>query len=120
MSQHHPEDDIAYFARDLGRTIALDLTTVAAQVPSAEGALKPGRYLFQIGKRSASTVVAWIVQGKFGTTLAPAAAAPAFPMSADGVRGFELNVIAGYNDAIAAIMDTGSATLFITLVSRDF
>lgn len=117
MNSHRGDDDIAFFAANLGLTHALMFDTNGANLADAQGPLKPGRYLVQLRKEDNG--YAWVSVGKWerGNPIAAPAAVPAFPMSNVGLVAVEFHVREGVNDRIAARTESGSAVLYITLVS---
>jgi hypothetical protein len=122
VDSHTAEDDNAFFAASLGATRKLSVSTTPSQLPDADGPLPPGRYLVHVVdyQPPGKTRVWWRV-GKFekGDTLPIAAGVPYFPFRVDGIGAMEINVREGFDDRIAAVTDTGTATLFITRISRD-
>jgi len=120
-SAQRGDDALYFYAADLGITHALEVTATASQLPDVVGALRPGRYLIHAVERVPAKTVVWIRTGKFvlGAALDIAAAPPWFPLRVDGIVAIEINVRKGHNDRIAAITDGGSATLYVTRVSRD-
>lgn len=118
---HNGEDDIAFFAADIGYTRLLDLTTTIAFPPDAEGPLPPFRYLVQVLDMSAGATC-WVHFTKFEKTDQPVVATPGaagdqrIPLKA--LAAFEVNVRKGYNDRIGALVSTGTGKIAITAVSR--
>lgn len=112
-----PDDELDFYDADIGRTIEVGLTTVAAQTTDAEGALSPGRYLIQV-TTSSDTDIAWMKVAPFvkGGTADVAAAVPNMPFRI--VKAIEYNVRKGASDRIEGIMGTGTGTLTITKISR--
>lgn len=110
----------AYFAAELGPTRKIDVTDVAAQLPSVEGALPEGRYLIFVDELSApGKHTVWVRVGKFGDTIPVTVGVPNFPLSRSGMMGIEFNARKNHSDQIAAITESGkTATLYITKVSR--
>lgn len=121
MDAHRGDDDIAFFAATLGRTIGIACSAVAAQIPDEEGALPAGRYLLHIADVTPKVAKLWVATGKFeeAVAIAVAAAPPHFPMHLAGIVALELNVRRGFNDRIAAIMSVGTGTLYITKISTE-
>jgi hypothetical protein len=71
--------------------------------------------------QSPQRAVTWVRTGPFekGVALDIVAGVPWFPLRSDGIVALEIHVRKGHNDRVAAITDTGSATLYITRISRD-
>jgi hypothetical protein len=117
---HNGDDDIAFFAADLGETRELSATTTGAQTTDTDGALEPGRYLIQIVDATAGAIV-WIIRGRFerGAPLSLSAGpGPArIPLSTQALVAIETHVREGDSDRIGAITNTGVATVYLTRVS---
>ena len=123
VDAHRADDDIAFYAADLGFTHGIALTTSPGQIPDVDGALVPGRWLLHVANVPSKATV-WIKMGKFekGSVLDVVAAVPNFPMSPAGIMALEVNVREGVNDQVVALVaGTGNPTanLYITLISRD-
>lgn len=122
-SAHNGEDDIAFFAADIGHTYVLPLTTGLTTLPAALGALVPGRYLIQVGGLSAGAV-AWLHFDKYQddppNIPTPIGAGPQrIPILLSAVIAIETHAVKGYSDRLSGILTTGTATLYATRVSRD-
>lgn len=122
-SAHNGEDDIAFFAADVGYTYVMALSTALTTLPAALGALVPGRYLIQIGGLSAGAV-AWVHFDKFQddppNIVTPTGAGPQrVPIMSSSVVAIETHAVKGYSDRLSAILTSGSAVLYATRVSRD-
>ncbi len=129
---HAGDDDIAYYAASLGCTRKLDVTSAPTQLTDADGPLEPGRYLLQARFGSGSNSDIWVAMGPFekGETLVVAADVPHFPFLENGVIAIEVNVRPvpkqqkatraqdRPNNQVAAVTSSGSATLYITAISR--
>jgi hypothetical protein len=119
---HKADDDLAYFAASLGRTVKLlAVAGGSVQLPDDGGPLVPGRYLIQILDVSVVGAQVWVVAAKFEKGLPPISVptdAPAFPFAMEGVIALETNVRLGDSDQIAARTSAGTATVYITKISR--
>lgn len=116
---HRSDDDVYFYAANLGRTERLACSAVSATRAAGDGALPPGRYLLHLGEQSAQTVRVWVKTGKASDgVLVATADVPCFPMVLSGVAAIEINVRKDDNDQVAAITDGGTASLFITQISR--
>lgn len=121
-SAHRGDDDIAFFAAAIEETRLIAASPASASFPDADGALVPGRYLIQILGASASSVVVWIQMGKFekGVPLT-ASVGPGLkrvPLSPSGIIAIEVNVVKEDNDRIAVVTAGGTASVYITRISR--
>ena len=116
------DDAIAFYAADIGDTLELAASTVLAQTSDLQGPLKPGRYLIQAINWSDTTVVVWVTVGAWekgsSLTLTATAGRRRVPLSSGGVVAFETNILKGDSDRLAVITNTGSATVYVTRVSR--
>jgi len=122
-SAHNGEDDIAFFAADIGHTYVLSLSTGLTTLPAALGALVPGRYLIQVGGLSAGAI-AWVHFDKFQDTPpnipSPIGEGPQrIPLLQTAVIAIETHALKGYSDRLSAIVTSGAATLYATRISRD-
>lgn len=117
MDGHRGDDDIAFFAANLGHTYELSFDANGANLSDAQGALVPGRYLIQL--RMNGNGYAWVSVGKWvaAAPIPTPAAPPAFPMSNAGIVAVEFHVRQGVNDRLAARTESGSAKLYATRVS---
>ena len=115
------DDAIAYYAASIGFTRKLDISPVSAQLPDDGGPLEPGRYVIQLLKPSSSSVIAFVQLGPFikGAPLIAVADAPSFPMQLGHLIAIEFNALLNVNNRVAGITDQGTATLYITRISRD-
>ena len=119
-SQHRGDDDIAFFQADIGETRLLAaISGSATQLPTAGGALPPGRYLIQATDISDAGALVWVGVGAFGTTISLTAAAGhrRIPLSSGAILAIETNVRKGDSDQIAVRTSAGTANVFISLVS---
>lgn len=116
------DDAIAFYAADLGETRALAATTSGDQTTDVDGALVPGRYLIQIVNVSDSAAIVWIHAGAFEKgkpiTLAAGPGRRRAPLSTQSVVAIETNVLKGDSDRIGAITTVGTATVYVTRISR--
>lgn len=119
--QHRADDDIAFYAADLGPTRRLSVSTTPAQLPDEDGPLLPGRYVLFVDDMDASFTKAWVRLGAFikGAVLPVQADVPWFPLSATGLVFIEFHVREKVNDRVAAVTGAGTANLYISLISRD-
>lgn len=122
MSAHDARGDdvIAYYASTIGFTRALGVSAISAQVPDEQGPLEPGRWLLQLLDRQSAATRAWLAFGPFrrGEPLVAVVGPPYFPMSGRGLIALEFNVRRGDNDRVAAVAENGTATLYLTRLSR--
>lgn len=120
--QHRADDDLAYFAATLGRTVKLLAGAEGSvQLPDEGGPLPPGRYLIQILDVTEIGARVWVVAVPFEKGEPPIsvpADVPAFPFAVEGVIALETNVRKGDSDQIAARTSAGTATVYITKISR--
>lgn len=122
MTGHRSDDDIAFFAADLGPTRKLACSVASASPPASEGPMTPGRYLIQIHNLSGNMrQIVWLTMGKFdkAAPLVALAVPPAFPLNLAAIAAIEVHVRKDVNDQLAAIAGAGTADLYFTLVSRD-
>ncbi len=120
---HRGDDDIAFYAADIGITFHLSATSGSpVQTTDAEGPLPEGRYIIQALNISTDSALVWIGFGAFeqSTTLALTAGVGTrrIPLSAGGLIAVETNILKGYSDRVAAITSAGAADVYLTLVSR--
>lgn len=120
MTDHSAADDVAYFAADLGLTRLIAVSTVPAQLATADGPLAPGRYAVFIDD-CVGLGKAWVRTGPWngGAVLPVTAGIPWFPMCQGGLVFVEFHVRQGVNDQIAVVSSVGTANLYITGISRD-
>lgn len=115
------QDAIAFFAADVEETRALTLSTSSNQVSDVDGALPPGRYLLLLRDVGVSDWT-WIQFGRFvkgGTVTATVGpGVNKLPLSRQSMIGFEINIVSGENDRIAAINESGGGTLYMIRISR--
>ena len=111
-------DTHAYFAADLGPSRKLDATTTSSTLNASDGggALTPGRYLVQA--RNIGDNVLWLAFGKFGASITATLDVPSFPMDETRTVMFEITVVTGYNDGVAARMSAATGDLLFTKISR--
>ena len=120
---HNGDDDIAFFAADVGYTYVLPLTTDLTTLPAALGALVPGRYLVQVGGLNTGAI-AWIHFDAYQDD-PPAINTPTgagkqrVPLMPTGLIAIETHAVKKYSDRISGIVTTGTATFYVTRVSRD-
>lgn len=118
---HRGDDDIAFYAADIGETRALSAAAGSpTQFSGSSGPLAPGRYLIQAVNLSVPSAEVWIGFGKFGEAVDLAAVPgrrriPLVP--GGGLLAVETHVRKGDSDQIAAITSAGTATVYVTLVS---
>jgi hypothetical protein len=116
------DDATAFYAADLGETRALAASTIINQNTDVQGAFTPGRYLIQaLGMNNPNTLV-WIIVGAFvaGSPLTGSAVPGLrrFPLSARGMVAIETNILKGDSDRIAVITSVGTATVYVSRISR--
>jgi len=121
MGSHEGKDDIAFFHAAIERTYELSATVGGAQLSDAEGALPEGRYLIQVVNQTPPAALCWIHVGAFevgvSLSLVAGAGGDRIPLGSS-VVAIETNVVRGDSDRIGAIMSAGTATVFITRISR--
>lgn len=121
---HNGEDDIAFFAADIGFTYVLPLTTTLSVMPSADGALVAGRYLVQVVGLTTGAI-AWLHFDHYQKDVPPdpspltGQGPQRVPLSAAAIIAIETHVKKGYSDRLCGLVTSGTATLYATLVSRD-
>ena len=120
---HNGDDDIAFYAADVGYTYVLPLTTGLSTLPAVDGALVPGRYLVQVGGLTTGAI-AWVHFDAYQDD-PPAISNPTgagrqrVPLMATGLIAIETHAVAKYSNRISGIVTSGTATLYVTRVSRD-
>lgn len=115
-------DAVAAFAVEIGFTRKLAATAVASQTSDDGGPLPPARYLLQIINPDNVATIVWVRAVPFvkGEVVGVDQDAPSFPLQRNGLQAFAFNVLPGVSDRIAARCSAGgTATLYITRVSRD-
>jgi hypothetical protein len=121
---HRGDDDIAFYAADIGDTALLSASVTPAQLSDAHGPLPSGRYIIQVVNLSGTgKQLVWVGQGPFvpGGVMAIAAAPgkDRIPLSQQALVAIETNVVKGFSDRIAAVTSGGTAEVYITRVSRE-
>jgi hypothetical protein len=119
----NPDDLQDFYGHDLGRTVAL--AAVAASVVSsggtndANGPLPPGKYLVQATSPGGTDLVFIDAVPFVKNETASWAAKPAAPPATPLIRGWvEIHVRKDHNDRIVARTTGGTATVYVTQVSR--
>ena len=120
MDSHRGDDSIYFFAANLGRTEKISVVDSASTPRDADaGPMSPGRWLLHISDISDDGEKVWVRMSPHANPAAAVKDVPSFPMQTAGVVAIEVNVRKGYNDQVAAIVGTGTATLFMTQISRE-
>ena len=116
-------DEVGFFAAAIEVTRSLSLSTTSVQLTDAQGPLAPGRYVIQLRPASSAEIWCWVHAGPFikgdVITATTGEGRNRFPLSNAGLIAIEFHVRRDVNDRIAAVLESGSGTLYISKVSWD-